>query len=403
MKTLRPLGLYIHIPFCKAKCIYCDFYSLPRSEGRMDAYTDALCAHLTEAAPLASSHTVDTVYFGGGTPSYLGEKRLSKILKVIEKRYHVAKDAEITFEANPDSAGDWKALRTLRRAGFNRISLGMQSACDEELKAIGRVHTAEQVGQAVEAARKAKIKNLSLDLIYGLPGQTQERWMENLAAAVALNPEHLSCYGLKVEEGTPLFAAKDTADLPGDEEQADMYLQTVEFLKQYGYAQYEISNFAKPGYASRHNLKYWRLQEYAGFGPGAHSDFGGVRYAYEKDLEAYIAAAHGGQFQFSENAAIPARERDAEWIMLGSRTVYGLDPKEYENRFRRRFDPIFLPFLQKCEAAGYAVEEDGRWHLTPKGFLVSNQIIGELLDAQTAEKQRRAEATARGDFRVKLD
>ena len=403
MKTLRPLGLYIHIPFCKAKCIYCDFYSLPRSEGRMDAYTDALCAHLTEAAPLASSHTVDTVYFGGGTPSYLGEKRLSKILKVIEKRYHVAKDAEITFEANPDSAGDWKALRTLRRAGFNRISLGMQSACDAELKAIGRVHTAEQVGQAVEAARKAKIKNLTLDLIYGLPGQTQERWMENLAAAVALNPEHLSCYGLKVEEGTPLFAVKDTADLPGDEEQADMYLQTVEFLKQYGYAQYEISNFAKPGYASRHNLKYWRLQEYAGFGPGAHSDFGGVRYAYEKDLEAYIAAAHGGQFQFSENAAIPARERDAEWIMLGSRTVYGLDPKEYENRFRRRFDPIFLPFLQKCEAAGYAVEEDGRWHLTPKGFLVSNQIIGELLDAQTAEKQRRAEATARGDFRVQLD
>ena len=161
MKTLRPLGLYIHIPFCKAKCIYCDFYSLPRSEGRMDAYTDALCAHLTEAAPLASSHSVDTVYFGGGTPSYLGEKRLSKILKVIEKRYHVAKDAEITFEANPDSAGDWKALRTLRRAGFNRISLGMQSACDEELKAIGRVHTAEQVGQAVEAACQSARKPLA--------------------------------------------------------------------------------------------------------------------------------------------------------------------------------------------------------------------------------------------------
>ena len=232
MKTVRPLGLYIHIPFCKAKCVYCDFYSLPHGEDRMDAYTDALCAHLTEAAPLAASHTVDTVYFGGGTPSYLGEKRLCKILKVIEKRYQVARDAEITLEANPDSAGDWKALRALRRCGFNRISLGMQSACDEELRTIGRVHTMEQVQQAVEAARKAKIQNLSLDLIYGLPHQTQERWMENLAAAVALNPEHLSCYGLKVEEGTPLFAMKDTAGLPGDEEQADMYLQTVEFLKQ---------------------------------------------------------------------------------------------------------------------------------------------------------------------------
>ena len=355
MKTVRPLGLYIHIPFCKAKCVYCDFYSLPHGEDRMDAYTDALCAHLTEAAPLAASHTVDTVYFGGGTPSYLGEKRLCKILKVIEKCYQVARDAEITLEANPDSAGDWKALRALRRCGFNRISLGMQSACDEELRTIGRVHTMEQVQQAVEAARKAKIQNLSLDLIYGLPHQTQERWMENLAAAVALNPEHLSCYGLKVEEGTPLFAMKDTAGLPGDEEQADMYLQTVEFLKQYGYEQYEISNFAKPGRESRHNLKYWKLQEYAGFGPGAHSDFGGVRYAYEKDLDAYIAAAHGGQFRFSENTVIPPRDRDVEWVMLGSRTVYGLDPKEYENRFRRRFDPIFLPFLQKCEAAGYAV------------------------------------------------
>ena len=403
MKPVRPLGLYIHIPFCKSKCVYCDFYSLSGREGRMDDYTSALCAHLRETAPFAAAYTVDTVYFGGGTPSYLGEKRLREILKTVEKRYHLAKEPEITLEANPDSAGDWKALRALRRAGFNRISLGMQSACDEELKAIGRVHTAAQVGQAAEAVRRAGFKNLSLDLIYGLPHQTQARWMENLAAAVELNPEHLSCYGLKVEEGTPLFAMQDTAGLPGDEEQADMYLQTVEFLKQYGYEQYEISNFAKPGYASRHNLKYWQLQEYAGFGPGAHSDFGGVRYAYAKDLDAYIAAARGGAFQFSENSAIPPRDRDTEWVMLGLRTVYGLDPADYERRFRRRFDPIFLPFLQKCEAAGYALLEDGRWHLTPRGFLVSNRIISALLDAQAAEKQRRADAAARGDFRVRLD
>ena len=403
MKPTRTLGLYVHIPFCKSKCVYCDFYSLAHSEGRMDDYTDALCAHLTETAPFAASYSVDTVYFGGGTPSYLGEKRLCKLLKTIEKRYHVAKDAEITLEANPDSAGDWKALRSLRRCGFNRISLGMQSACDEELRAIGRVHTAEQVRQAVEAARKAKIQNLSLDLIYGLPHQTLEGWMENLAAAVELNPEHLSCYGLKVEEGTPLFAVKDTAGLPGDDAQADMYLQTVTFLKQHGYGQYEISNFAKPAFASRHNLKYWTLQEYAGFGPGAHSDFGGVRYAYEKDLDAYIAAAHGGQFRFSENTAIPPRDRDVEWVMLGTRLVSGLDPKDYETQFRRRFDPIFLPFLKKCESAGYAVSENGRWHLTPEGFLVSNQIIGGLLDAQAADKQRRADAAARRDFRVRLD
>ena len=403
MKTAdKPLGLYIHIPFCKSKCVYCDFYSLPNREDRMDAYTDALCAHLTETAPFAAGHAVDTVYFGGGTPSYLGEKRLVKILKVIQKKYRVTRDAEITLEANPDSAGDWKALKALRKADFNRISLGMQSACDEELRAIGRVHTMDQVRATVEAARKAKFENLSLDLIYGLPHQTMERWSENLTAAVDLAPDHLSCYGLKVEEGTPLFARKDDAGLPDDEAQADMYLYTVDFLARHGFRQYEISNFARTGQESRHNLKYWTLGEYAGFGPGAHSDFGGVRYAYEKDLEGYIRGVKDHTPMLSENDRIPDLDRDTEWVMLGLRTVRGLDPADFQRRFRRRFD-CFLPFLAQCQQAGYAVQEDGRWHLTPRGFLVSNQIIGGMLDALAEEKRRRAEATARGDFRVKLD
>lgn len=397
-----PLGLYIHIPFCKSKCAYCDFYSLPRSEGRMDDYTDALCAHLAEAAPFASDRLADTVYFGGGTPSYLGVKRLEKILKVILKKYKVAKDAEITLEANPDSAGDWKALRSLRKCGFNRLSLGMQSADDAELSEIGRVHTMAQVTAAVEAARKAKFENLSLDLIYGLPRQTPEGWQRNLAAAADLAPEHLSCYGLKVEEGTPLFARRDSAGLPGDEAQADMYLCAVDFLKGRGYEQYEISNFARPGFASRHNLKYWTLGEYAGFGPGAHSDFGGVRYAYEKDLEGYIRGVRDHAPLLSESERIPPLDRDTEWIMLGLRTVAGLDPKVFENRFRRRF-ACFLPFLDQCVRAGYAVEEAGRWHLTPAGFLVSNRIIGGMLDALAEDKRRRAEAAARGDFRVRMD
>ena len=214
-----PLGLYIHIPFCKSKCVYCDFYSLPRSESRMDDYTDALCAHLAETAPFAAGHLVDTVYFGGGTPSYLGTKRLVKILKTILKKYKVDKQAEITLEANPDSAGDWKELRTLRRCGFNRLSLGMQSADDEELSEIGRVHTMAQTEAAVEAARKAKFQNLSLDLIYGLPHQTLEGWQKNLSAALDLTPEHLSCYGLAaldhevlddaVEDGAVILAGLD--------------------------------------------------------------------------------------------------------------------------------------------------------------------------------------------------
>lgn len=398
----RPLGLYIHIPFCKQKCAYCDFYSLAGSESRMDTYTDALCADLTEQSQYVGSYRVDTVYFGGGTPSYLGEKRLVRILKTILKKYTVAKDAEITLEANPDSATDWKALRALRRAGFNRISLGMQSACDEELRDIGRIHTAAQTRQAVENCRKAGFENLSLDLIYGLPRQTMERWQENLAAAVALQPEHLSCYGLKVEEGTPLFARKDSACLPDDEAQADFYLYTVEYLRAAGYAQYEISNFARPGKESRHNLKYWQLWEYMGFGPGAHSDLGGVRYAYDRSLDAYIHGVATHAPVFSEQDRIPAADRDTEWLMLGLRTVSGLDPREFERRFRRRF-ACFLPFLNQCVQAGYALEEEGRWHLTPKGFLLSNQIIGQMLDILAAEKRRRAEAAARGDFRVDLD
>ena len=403
MKTTeKPLGLYVHIPFCKQKCIYCDFYSLSGNEGRMDDYMDTLCAHLTETAPFASSHTVDTIYFGGGTPSYLGEKRLTKILKVILKKYRVQREAEITLEANPDSACDWKSLKALRKAGFNRISLGMQSACAEELAEIGRIHSPEQVKLAVEAARKAKFDNLSLDLIYGLPGQTMERWQTNLAAAVNLAPEHLSCYGLKVEEGTPLFTRRETTPLPDDDAQSDMYLYTVDYLARMGYRQYEISNFARAGRESRHNLKYWTLGEYAGFGPGAHSDFGGVRYAYEKDLTGYMQGVRGSGPLLSENDRIPDMDRDTEWLMLGLRTVYGLDPKDYERRFRRRF-ACFLPFLTQCEAAGYAAYEDGRWHLTPRGFLLSNQIIAQMLELLADDKRRRAEATARGDFRVELD
>ncbi|MBR3640398.1 MAG: radical SAM family heme chaperone HemW [Oscillibacter sp.] len=403
MKATKPLGLYVHVPFCKSKCAYCDFYSLAAAEDRMDDYADALCAHLAEVSAFAAAHLVDTVYFGGGTPSYFGEKRLTHVLKTIRRRFSVSRDAEITLEANPDSARDVRELQKLRRAGFNRLSLGMQSASDEELRAVGRVHTAEQTAQAVAAARKAGFQNLSLDLIYGLPRQTLGRWKENLAAAVALSPEHLSCYGLKVEEGTPLFAVRERADLPNDDAQAEMYLFAVDFLRANGYEQYEISNFARPGFASRHNLKYWRLEEYVGFGPAAHSDFGGVRYAYEKDLDAYVAGARGGAFRFSESTEIPPRERDTEWIMLGLRTTFGLDPKDYEARFRRRFDPCFLPFLRRCEEAGYAENADGRWRLTPRGFLVSNRIIRAMLDLQNEEKRRRADAAARGDFRVVVD
>ena len=389
------LGLYIHIPFCKAKCAYCDFYSLAHSEEKMDAYMAALLRHLEEVAPRAAGMQVDTVYFGGGTPSYLGAARLCRILQTVLRRYDVARDAEITLEANPDSAGDWKELRRLRRAGFNRLSLGVQSTDDALLRRIGRVHTYEQVQQAVKAARQAKFTNLSLDLIYGLPGQTMEDWQRTLADAVALGPEHLSCYGLKLEEGTPLWQQRQTLTLPDDDAQADMYLYTVAALGEMGYEQYEISNFAKPGKASRHNLKYWNMEEYAGFGPGAHSDFGGVRYGYVRDIDSYIA----GKLVLSESENDSTLARDYEYVMLSLRTAAGIDRQTFEKRYRQRFQPMETLFEQ-YEKAGLALPTEGGWRLTPKGFLVSNSIIAALQEALAQQRAARRAAMAEGNFRI---
>lgn len=372
---MTPLGLYIHIPFCASKCAYCDFYSLPGCEEKMDDYVSALEKHLMTAS-FVENQTVDTVYFGGGTPSYLGAERLCRLLKTVKKTCAVTRDAEITLEANPDSAGDVKELQKLRQAGFNRISLGVQSTDDALLRRIGRVHDYGQVKQAVEAARKAKFDNLSIDLIYGLPDQTMERWQRTLQDAVELAPQHISCYGLKVEEGTPLWREKDTMVAADDDEQAEMYLWAVAFLQRHGYEQYEISNFALPGYESRHNLKYWQLLPYAGFGPGAHSDFGEVRFAYERDLDAYIA----GELRLSQREEIDLRERCQEYIMLSLRTAYGMEKRVFENTYR-------LPFLVLEEKfAGYerhglAERTEGGWRLTPEGFLVSNRIIAELQQA----------------------
>lgn len=372
MKEQRALGLYVHIPFCKSKCVYCDFYSLAHSEEKMDAYAGALRSQLLAFAPRAAEHRADSVYFGGGTPSYFGASRLCALLETILTSYDVSPEAEITLEANPESARDADELRALRAAGFNRISLGMQSADDGELRAIGRIHTGAQTAQAVERARQAGFSNLSLDLIYGLPAQTPERWRENLDAAITLAPEHLSCYGLKVERGTPLYAMREHAQLPDDEAQAQMYLETVETLARGGYRQYEISNFAKPGRESRHNLKYWTLGEYLGFGPGAHSDFGGRRFAWARDLDAYLA----GKPQCSEDSEIAPRERTAEYLMLGLRTARGICAQE-----------CGLPLgpaetvLRECEQHGLAGQTDGRWRLTPQGFLVSNAIIVQVLEA----------------------
>ena len=385
-KKKKPLGIYVHVPFCRSKCEYCDFYSLAgaRNSDLMDRYLTAILAHIREAGPSAAGYEVDTVYFGGGTPSFFGAGGLSRIFAEIDRRFDVSREAEVTLEANPDSVA-LPMLMRLRRSGFNRISIGVQSDVDEQLKAIGRPHNYKQAQQAVSLARRAGFDNVSVDLMFGLPNQSREQWMQTLRNVIDLKADHISCYGLKVEAGTPLYDYKDCANLPDDDAQADMYFYAVDTLESFGYHQYEISNFARDGYVCRHNMKYWVGDEYLGFGPCAASDFAGKRFTIEANLEKYIKGIATKGVVLSECESVPLRERAGEYLMLRLRTVDGVEAGEYTRSFLLPFEPIEAR-LQELEKQGFAVLEHGRWHLTPKGFMLSNSILIDRLDVQQKSK-----------------
>ena len=378
----RRLGVYIHIPFCKSKCEYCDFYSIGGSRERRvtDDYLQALADHIRETGKLAPNYVVDTVYFGGGTPSFFGAENLCRILDEVHRSFRFAPETEITLEANPDSI-NLKSMKKLIHAGFNRISIGVQSDDDAMLKKLGRPHTFLQAKQAMETARKAGFTNISLDLMYGLPNQTQTAWQQTVQNVIALRPEHISCYALKVEEGTPLWSYKDCAGLPDDDTQAQMYLSACAILREQGYEHYEISNFCKRGFASRHNMKYWSGEEYVGFGPTAASDFAGKRYTIVRDLHAYINGIRKKEQILSECETIAQRERAGEYIMLRLRTTDGINETEYERKYLMPFASIHR-LMKKFAEKGLAKFENNCWTLTEEGWLLSNQIILTLHEAQ---------------------
>ena len=381
-----PLGIYIHVPFCRSKCAYCDFYSVTdKNDKLMDSYLAAICRHIKESGALAPDYKVDTVYFGGGTPTFFGADGMATIMNTIRRAFDVDAHAEITFEANPDSISP-RLLRRLRSEGFNRVSLGIQCDDDEILAKLGRPHTYEQAVKAVQRIRRAGYKNLSLDLIYGLPGQTVEGWSATLQHVLELDPDHISCYGLKVEPGTPLYDYQEDWNLPDDDAQADMYLHTIDVLRRRGYRQYEISNFSKKGMASRHNLKYWNGGEYLGFGPDASSDFAGKRFAIVRDVHAYIQGIQQNGQVLREIQDVPQRERAGEYLMMRLRTATGIQREEYEKRYLLSFDPLEA-VLQACEGRHHAIRtSEGYWRLTPEGFLLSNSIITDLLLAQETSR-----------------
>ena len=386
-KNKKPLGLYIHVPFCRSKCQYCDFYSLTcKDDKSIETYIRAICDHIKESGPLTPGYKVDTIYFGGGTPSFLGADALATILTTIRRGFDVDPNAEITLEANPDAVSD-QLLRRVRAEGFNRISLGVQTDDDELLKKLGRPHDYAQVVSAVQRIRKAGFKNLSLDLMYGLPGQTLLNWKDTLERVITLGPDHISCYALKVEENTPLYACKDILNIADDDTQAEMYLAGVEILRSHGFRQYEISNFARKGLYSRHNMKYWTGGEYLGFGPAASSDFGGRRFTTIRDLQGYVNGIQTGGSVLEEVDEVPQRERAGEYLMLRLRTISGINRYEYERKFLLPFDEIEAA-LERSRNMGYAMRsEEGRWRLTPRGYLISNDIITDLLLIQDKSRQ----------------
>lgn len=381
----KRLGIYIHIPFCVSKCGYCDFYSLAGKTQRMPDYQRALLSHISESADNISAYEVDSIYIGGGTPSCYGAERIVEILDELKRLGNVRLDSEITIEVNPDTAR-LDDLKFLRSEGVNRISIGVQSANNDILRMIGRRHNFKQAEQAVDNARNAGFENVSLDLIYGLPSQTKGDWAQTLQKCIELHPEHLSCYGLKLEEGTPMHRSYLGSPLiPSDDEQADMYLYTVEALSHYGYNQYEISNFAVPGFESKHNLKYWQLDDYMGFGPGAHSCVGNLRYSYVRNLDKYIAAVNGDDMIIDEYEPIVPVQRAAEYIMLGLRTTHGISEAEYHKIYLSDWTPLEKTF-EVFEKKGWAKKTDDRWSLTPPGMLVSNALINAVIEAQTGAK-----------------
>ena len=371
----KSLGIYIHIPFCLKKCHYCDFCSFPGSSDlRMRDYTKELCRRMRAELPSPDAYLVDTVYFGGGTPTLLPLDCFEEIIRALRTHTDLSPSTEITCECNPATASP-ALLRGLRALGINRLSIGLQSIHDRELSLLGRAHTFEDFLTTFRDAREAGFDNVSADLMYGIPDGTLESFRESLSTLADLSPEHISAYGLKIEEGTVFDRQRESLTLPDEDTEYAMYCAMSEILGAHGYRKYEISNFAKEGYESRHNLRYWNRADYLGFGVAAHSCLEGVRFGNSRSLSDFLA----GKDITEERYALSEREALEEWIMLGLRLGRGLNEAEWEARLGESpFSAV--PALSNWISEGYMEQRDGQIFFTDRGFFVSNAILAQLLD-----------------------
>ena len=371
MKTDR-IGIYLHIPFCIKKCMYCDFCSFPLGDGIInDDYICALCDEIDSYREKGIA--ADTVFFGGGTPSLLRPEQLTKILYHLRQAFQISTDAEITMEANPGTVTE-RVLSEFRKAGINRLSFGLQSIHENELKLLGRIHSFADFEESFESARRADFNNINIDVMYGIPEQTEESFSKTLKKISELSPEHISVYGLILEEGTPLHKNKTQYVFPTEDEECDMYYNCAAFLSKAGYCHYEISNYSKSGFECRHNIKYWRDEEYVGLGLNAHSYFDGVRFSNTSDFAKYLNR------DYLDNAdKLSSDEKEFEFAMLALRLKEGLSNTKYRQLFGKDFISPREKKIEELRSYGLVITDGDRVALTEKGFYVSNTVMAELL------------------------
>ncbi len=391
------LSLYLHIPFCSLKCSYCDFNSYAKLDDLVPDFVDALCTELALWAPIVRGRPVETVFFGGGTPSLLPLPHIERIMTTLSDHYALADGAEITLEANPGTA-DRDYFAGILAAGVNRLSIGFQSLHDDELAALDRIHSAAQAVQCYRWARDAGFQRINVDLIYGLPGQPMASWQETVERAIELTPEHVSAYAMTVEDGTKLAydVEHGTVPPPDGDLQAEMYEWAGRRLSDAGCFQYEISNWSRPGEECRHNLVYWRNGEWLALGPGAHSHWGGHRFADVYSPRQYIrlvaAAAEDPPSPEASPAAVltamrqvtfvdpqPAALQMADTAILALRLNAGLDLGAFERRFGRRFEDVYAEALAETLDMGLLERENGRLRLTDRGRYLANEVFVRLL------------------------
>lgn len=374
-----PLGIYVHVPFCSVRCTYCDFPTVAGRDGAIDPYLDALAREIETLQP-GLPREADTVFLGGGTPSRLSPAQVERVLGAVRARFRVADGAEITLEGNPESLTDARLAGYLA-AGVTRISVGVQSLDDAVLRRVGRAHGAREAERAVRAARATGFRDVSADLIAGLPGEDPERWPETVARVAGLGPDHVSVYLLETDKDTPLGRATRSgrAEVAGDDAQAALYERSVAVLEGAGFEAYEISNFARAGRRSRHNLKYWTDVAYAGFGLGAHGYHAGTRRANRRDLDGYLAAVGAGEDPVAWSEGYDAGRRLEEALFLGLRVTEGVDLGALAARYGIDPRARFREAWQRAAQARLTVHEGSRVRLTREGRVRSNELFCELV------------------------